>query len=103
MMDRDQLAKEIFIADNGRLSRDVAEKEWEAISPERRSYAYAIAEGLEPLFTAQAKAAARATVTAYVEAYPGFRDGWGQDPESRGARGIAVKTVAWLRARTARP
>lgn len=98
-MDREHLAKEIFIADNGRLTRDAAEREWEAAGPAQRAYAYVIARALAPVIASHVAEEARATITAYVEAYPGFRDGWGHDPESNGARAIANKTVQWLRNR----
>lgn len=100
MNDLEHLAKEIFIADNGRLTRDAAEKEWDAAGPDQRAYAYAIAEGLGPVIAEQVQAAAQSTVEAYVEAYPEFRDGWGHDPESKGARDIARRTTQWLRTRT---
>lgn len=51
-MDREQLAKEIFIADNGRLSRDVAEQEWAESTPAHRIYAYAIADRMAQLIQA---------------------------------------------------
>ncbi|MFI8414382.1 hypothetical protein ACIGB6_18155 [Paeniglutamicibacter gangotriensis] len=46
MMDREQLAKEIFIVDNGRFARDVAEEEWASAGFNQQNYAYAIADGL---------------------------------------------------------
>lgn len=43
---RDELAREIFIADNSGQSREASLKDWEAYAPGEYAYTYAIADGL---------------------------------------------------------
>lgn len=68
MTDLETMAMEVFIADNGRLTRAAAEKEWEAAGTDQRAYAYNIAEGLAPVIAAHLAEQAHSTITAYAEA-----------------------------------
>lgn len=47
MSERDELARAIFVYDNGRLDQAAAEVEWEEVrGPNEPRYAYLIADGL---------------------------------------------------------
>lgn len=46
MSARDELAREIFIADNSGQSREASLKDWEAYLPGEYAYTYGIADGL---------------------------------------------------------
>lgn len=70
MLTREELAKEIFIADNSRLTRDQAEREWaEFQGPDITEYAHNIAAGLMPLIKDAQAAAWDACDDAWTAAH----------------------------------